>query len=59
MKQFLSNPLEYTLNLMGYTMVKKKSLLLDHILRKTHNTWLEDLYDSNRIQAYQFKYWTE
>lgn len=59
MKQFLSNPLEYILNQLGYTMVKKNPLILDHMLRTTNNGWLKRMTDNNNLQNYKFNLYLE
>jgi hypothetical protein len=43
---------------LGYE-IKEPSLILKHMVALTHNSWLQDLRDSNRLKDYQVRLWTE
>jgi hypothetical protein len=52
------DPFTFLLKLLGYEK-KEPSALLQHMTSFTHNSWLQDLQDSNRIKNYEVKLWTE
>jgi hypothetical protein len=52
------DPFTFLLKLLGYEK-KEPSLLLKHIITFTHNSWLQDLQDSNRIKDYEVHLYTE
>lgn len=53
MKSFLNNPTEYFLNLFGYTMQRKPSLLLMSMLDFTHETYFEGIRRQGRQYEFQ------
>jgi len=42
------------LNLFGYTMKKKPSLILMHMLNTTHNGWAKRMQDNGHMENYRF-----
>jgi len=53
MKSFLKNPSEFFLNLLGYSMVKKPSMILGHMLDTTHNNWAQRMRDNGQLSNYE------
>jgi len=54
MKSFLTNPTEYILNMFGYSLEVKRSLILNHILSTTNNSWVKRIQDNGHIDQYRF-----
>jgi hypothetical protein len=54
----MTYPLTLILKCLGYEK-KEPSLLLKHMVTFTHNSWLQDLQDSNRIKDYEVHLYTE
>jgi hypothetical protein len=54
----MTDPFTFLLKLLGYEK-REPSALLKHMVSFTHNSWLEDLRDSNRLKDYEVKLWTE
>ena len=40
-------------------MVKKKSLILEHMIRTTNNGWLRRMIDNNNLQNYKLDLYLE
>jgi hypothetical protein len=53
MKTFLQNPIEFFLNLFGYTMNKKPSLLGMMIVDFTHESYFEGVQRQGRLTDFQ------
>jgi hypothetical protein len=43
---------------LGYKR-RTPSLILKHMVALTHNSWLEDLRDSNRLKDYEVRLWAD
>ena len=54
----MTDPLTLVLKWLRYEK-REPSLLLQHMVDFTHNSWLKDLQDQNRIKDYEIKLWTE
>lgn len=52
---FLNNPLEYFLNLFGYTMQRKQSLLLMSMMDFTHENHWQGVQRQGRLGDYLAK----
>jgi hypothetical protein len=55
MKSFLTNPTEFFLNLFGYSMKKKPSLLFMSMMDTTNGNWVERMTFNGHIDRHVYR----